>query len=88
MVPGRTYVLVLDSSSGHHLGLLGRGRALTTTHPGVVATKVRYFGVKSTNVPQGQMGTKPAKVAHLPSWPTKVANQAFSPRPNYRPFCK
>ena len=45
-------------------------------------TKVRYFGVKLTNVPQGQMGTKPPKVAHRPSWPTKAAkNQAFPPRP-------
>ena len=26
-------------------------------HPGVVATKVRYFGAKSTKVPRGQMGT-------------------------------
>ena len=25
--------------------------------PGVLATKVGYFGVKSTRVPQGQMGT-------------------------------
>ena len=29
---------------------------------GVVDTKVRYVGVKSTKVPRGQMGTKPAKV--------------------------
>ena len=35
------------------------------THPGVLATKVRYFGVKSAKVPPGQMGTKPAKVGHL-----------------------
>ena len=34
---------------------------------------MRYFGVKLTKVPQGQMGTKPAKVAHRPSWPTKAA---------------
>ena len=42
---------------------------------------MRYFGAKSTKVPRGQMGTKPAKVAHSPSWPTKAAtvNQAFSP---------
>ena len=32
-----------------------------------------YFGVKSTNVHLVQMGTKPAKVAHRPSWPTKAA---------------
>ena len=43
-------------------------------HPGELATKVRYFGVKSTNVPLGADGTKPAaKVAHRPSWPTKAA---------------
>jgi hypothetical protein len=30
-------------------------------HPGVLATKVGYFGVKSTKVYQVQMGTKPAK---------------------------
>eukprot|EP00964_Phaeocystis_antarctica_P083952 scaffold52868_cov63-Phaeocystis_antarctica.AAC.5 len=49
---------------------------------GVLATKVRYFGVKSAKVPQGQMGTKPAKVAHRPSRPRgrpKRLNQAFSP---------
>ena len=37
---------------------------MRTFHPGVVATKVRYFGVKSTKVPLGADGTKPAKVAH------------------------
>ena len=39
---------------------------------GVVDTKVGFFGVKSTNVPLGADGTKPAKVAHRPSWPTKA----------------
>ena len=34
-------------------------------HPGVLVAKVGYFGVKSAKVPQGQMGTKPAKVGHL-----------------------
>ena len=29
-----------------------------TLHPGVLATKVGYFGVKSTNVLREQMGTK------------------------------
>ena len=42
-------------------------------HPGELATKVRYFGVKSTNGCRAQMGTKPAKVTHRPSWPTKAA---------------
>ena len=46
---------------------------MRTFHPGVVATKVRYFGVKSTKVPLGADGTKPAKVSHRPSWPTKAA---------------
>jgi hypothetical protein len=36
-------------------------------HPGVLATKVRYFGVKSTKVYRVQMGTKPAKVGRLRS---------------------
>eukprot|EP00964_Phaeocystis_antarctica_P065466 scaffold39513_cov58-Phaeocystis_antarctica.AAC.3 len=45
----------------------------TRAHRGVLATKVGYFGVKSTNVHLVQMGTKPAKVAHRPSWPTKAA---------------
>jgi len=34
-------------------------------HPGVLATKVGYFGVKSTKVYQVQMGTKPAKSRSL-----------------------
>jgi hypothetical protein len=34
---------------------------------GGVATKVGYFGVKSTKVQRLQMGTKPAKVGHLQS---------------------
>ena len=39
-------------------------------HPGVLATKVGYFGVKSTKVPtcavtSVQMGTYPAKVGRL-----------------------
>ena len=42
-------------------------------HGGVVDTKVGYFRVKLTKVLQEQMGTKPAKVAHRPSWPTKAA---------------
>jgi hypothetical protein len=40
---------------------------MTGRHGGVVATKVRYFVVKSTNVHRVQMGTKPAKVGHLQS---------------------
>ena len=36
-------------------------------HPGVLATKVGYFGVKSTKVHRVQMGTKPAKVGRLQS---------------------
>ena len=48
-------------------------------HGGVVDTKVKYFGVKSTKVPRGQMGTKPAKVAHSPSWPTKAAKPGLFP---------
>ena len=47
--------------------------------PGVVATKVRYFWVKLTKVPLGADGTKPAKVAHRPSWPTKAAKPGLFP---------
>ena len=47
----------------------GRGGGDSRTPPaGVlasVATKVGYFGVKSANVSQGQMGTKHAKVGRL-----------------------
>ena len=43
-----------------------------THHGGVLATKVGYFGVKSAKVPQGQMGTKPAKVGHLAPGVLKV----------------
>ena len=39
--------------------------ATRRAHPGVLVAKVGYFGVKSAKVPQGQMGTKPAKVGHL-----------------------
>ena len=52
-----------------------------TGHRGFLATKVRYFGVKSTNVYLVQMGTKP-----LLKWPTaprgrpKRLNQTFPPR--------
>ena len=43
-------------------------------HPGVVDTKVGDFGGKSTKVRLGDaIGTKPAKVADRPSWPTKAA---------------
>jgi len=42
-------------------------RPAAAAHPGVLATKVGYFGVKSTNVLRAQMGTKPAKVGHLQS---------------------
>ena len=43
--------------------LASRGDA---RHPGELATKVGYFGVKSTKVHPGvQMGTKPAKVGRL-----------------------
>ena len=31
--------------------------AVSRAHPGVLATKVGYFGVKSAKVPRGQMGT-------------------------------
>ena len=41
-----------------------KATALSNAARGELATKVRYFGGKSTNVPRGQMGTKPAKVAH------------------------
>ena len=51
----------------------GGARARIEDHGGEVATKVRYFGVKSTNGCRAQMGTKPAKVTHRPSWPTKAA---------------
>jgi hypothetical protein len=34
-------------------------------HPGVLAAKVGYFGVKSAKVCRAQMGTKPAKVGRL-----------------------
>ena len=37
----------------------------SSTRPGVVVTKVVYFGVNSSNVLREQMGTKPAKVGHL-----------------------
>ena len=60
-------------TSGRYNSYLPRGR------PGKLATKVRHFGGKSTNVPQGQMGTKPAKVAHRPSWPTKAAKPGLFP---------
>ena len=40
---------------------------LIQKHPGELATKVGYFGVKSTKVHRVQMGTKPAKVGHLQS---------------------
>ena len=46
-------------------------------NPLILATKVRYFGVKSTNGCRAQMGTKPAKVTHRPSWPTKAAKPAY-----------
>jgi len=49
-------------------------------HRGEVATKVWYFGVKSTNVYQVQMGTKPAKVGRLQS--LAVVNSA-----KVRRFC-
>jgi hypothetical protein len=42
-------------------------------HPGVVATKVGYFGVKSTKVYRVQMGTKPAKVGRLQSFDVNSA---------------
>ena len=46
---------------------------------GVVDTKVGFFGVKSTNVPLGADGTKPARVAHRPLWPTKAAKPGLFP---------
>ena len=69
-------------SAQEKLGMLTR----LSSHSGVLATKVRYFGVKSTNVYLVQMGTKPTKVAQRPSWPSaprgrpKRLNQAFPPR--------
>ena len=36
-----------------------------TASRGELATKVGYFGVKSTNVQRVQMGTKPAKLGRL-----------------------
>ena len=41
-------------------------RLTVLIHPGVVATKVRYFGGSNRlKCPRGQMGTKPAKVGRL-----------------------
>ena len=40
-------------------------RSFTSRHPGELATKVRYFGVKSTKVLLAADGTKPAKVGRL-----------------------
>ena len=40
---------------------------ITLRHGGELATKVGYFGVKSTNVLREQMGTKPAKLGRLQS---------------------
>ena len=62
-------------SAQEKLGMLTR----LSSHSGVLATKVRYFGVKSTNVYLVQMGTRPAKVAHRPSWPTKAAKPGLFP---------
>ena len=42
---------------------------------GELAPKLRHVGTKSTNVPLGVEGTKPAKLANRPSWPTKAANK-------------
>ena len=49
----------------------------------LVATKVRYFGVKSTRTcTRVQMGTRPAKVTHRPPrGRPKRLNQGFSSRP-------
>ena len=60
-----------------------------------------YFGIgvgalylKSTNVPLGARGrwapkSKPAKVTHRPSWPTKAAKPGHFAFPrDRRPFCK
>ena len=62
-----------------HVTSVSRDRKVSVYHPGVLATKVRYFGVKSTNVYLVQMGTRPAKVAHRPSWPTKAAKPGLFP---------
>ena len=84
---------VRASQDGHRHGVQDQGAhgskllsrsSLPARHRGELATKVRYFGGKSTNVPRGQMGTKPAKVAHLPSWPTKAAKLGFSPETDER----
>ena len=40
----------------------GGGDGARRRHPGELATKVGYFGVKSAKVCRAQMGTKPAKV--------------------------
>jgi hypothetical protein len=45
-------------------------------HGGELATKVGYFGVKSTNVRRTQMGTKPAKVGRLASTLLKYVGSA------------
>ena len=71
--------------TSHSAGRPRRGGSAPTAfgesphHRGVVDTNVRYFGVKSTNVPLGADGTKPAKVAHCPSWPTKAAKPGLFP---------
>jgi hypothetical protein len=43
----------------------GGGDGARRRHPGELATKVGYFGVKSAKVCRAQMGTKPAKVGRL-----------------------
>jgi hypothetical protein len=53
--------------TGHWLRPDVRRDRVRLRHPGVLATKLGYFGVKSTNVYRVQMGTKPAKVGHLQS---------------------
>ena len=51
------YYSPLRACSGHTF--------TTCIHPGFLVAKVGNFGVKSAKVPQGQMGTKLAKVSHL-----------------------
>ena len=47
-------------------------------HPGVLATKVGYFGVKSTKEHRVQMGTKPAKVGRLAPGVLKCGAASFA----------
>ena len=50
---------------------------ITLRHGGELATKVGYFGIKSTNVLREQMGTKPAKLGRLQSLGVNSAKKYF-----------